>query len=467
MVGKKKAGKKDTPDSESKKSAQDSKQKQQKKSDNKSGPNTGPIYYLSNKKVAKKCKNETNQIKKACDDDKAASKKQAKAAQAQNAKLGKLTDKVKEGLASVEGDVKTLYGYERNANNAWIEEHCDGLWIKPMAGKDGFDNFIESLDKVRDGLEDEVRKVFKKAGIDIAEMAKEKAVDYAEKALLREGAALTALAVPVAGEVIVLGVTAWNVIDGIWTAGSAVVKTVTVGKAAFAKYQELKPQLNILENMLSRTAADKITPSTVLAEMMTVAAAANPCIQARRCVLVPFEETEKVPKRGEVEALGAGAAQARSGKGCCPGQTGHHVLPGAMFGGENGDPCAPKDKPDEKVYDHKKALVICAEGTGNRVGSHGEAHIALDDSMKQYKITGGETISYEKACAQGIDAVRRINPACSEKCFKAQLDAHYKDKLHCADAKLNAHSGMGGAPAGKLPKEPKPVKKPKRAGIAN
>jgi len=436
-LGKKSGGKKDTSAGSGHKAGHEGEKErqaslQQKKGTKKSkagGPNTGPIYYLSNKTVAKACKDETNRVKKACDDDKANSQQQAKNSKAENGKLGKATGRVKAGLAAVEGEVKTIYGYTRHDNNAWIEDHCTGLWLKPMAKADGFDKFMGTLDNAKKGIEKEINDGLMSAGQQIVEMAKNKAVNYAEKAAAREGAALASLVVPGVGEIVTLGTTIWNVVGGVWTAGSVAVHAIGVGKAAIEKYVELKPQLTALKGLLGK----KPTPSTVLADMMTAAAVTNPCIQARRCILVPYEETETISD------VSSGAVQARSGKGCCPGQTGHHVLPGAMFSDKNASACS-------KNYDHSKGLVICTEGTGNRVGSHGAAHLALDKSIKRYQMqTGAKTIPYEEACARGIGAARSLNPGCSNKCMKAQLDAHYKEKLGCGNAELVAHSGMGGA----------------------
>lgn len=198
---------------------------------------------------------------------------------------------------------------------------------------------------------------------------------------------------------------------------------------------QAKSERRDISRMLSDKAKEKITPSTVLAEMMTAAATANPCIMARRCNLVPYKETEgRTAKR---VSLTSGKAQAKSGKGCCPGQTGHHVLPGAMFGKGKGNPC-------KGEYKHSQAPVVCLEGAGNQVGSHGTAHEGLDETMTVYKETGATKISYSDACKQGIAAVRQVNPSCSEACLQAQLDTHYVEKLECGDADLIPHSGMGG-----------------------
>jgi hypothetical protein len=162
---------------------------------------------------------------------------------------------------------------------------------------------------------------------------------------------------------------------------------------------------------------------------------ANPCITARKCSLKPYKDTK------------SGGAQARDGSGCCPGQTGHHVLPGAMFGvGDDGKP-NPGFKPCGEAYDHSAAPTICLEGADNRAGTHGLAHAALDERIAGYqKATKKNTMSYADAREKSIAAVREVNSNCSADCLRAQLDEHYSKTMKCGEnADLKAHSGMAGS----------------------
>jgi hypothetical protein len=395
------------------------------------GPsNTGPIFYFSNANVRKSCVKEKAAIQKHCGDDKEETKKTAKSAKFNSSKLGAISGKVQTGLEAVESTVKAGYGYKRNKKNAWIDDHCHGLWIKPQAAADQFDHFKGELVKIEEKLNKDISNVLKDAGGKAVDLAKDKMLDFGKKAAVREGTSLVSLAIPVVGEVVVAGTTVWNVVDGVWTAGKVTIEALSLGGAALAKYKELAPQLKKVEDLLS----GKLTPSTVLAEMMTALATTNPCIQARRCSLVQFDETEGKKLPGAVEGSSSGKIQAATGKGCCPGQTGHHVLPGAMFDMEK--------KPCGKDYNHSLAPVICLEGTNNIVGSHGAAHLALDRTINIYRETKGDLISYNEARRQGISAVRQINPHCSEKCMQAQLDKFYKDGMNCGEeVHLKANSG--------------------------
>jgi hypothetical protein len=391
--------------------------------------NTGPIFYFSNKTVKGKCDKEKKAIKKACDEEKDKSKAEARKAKASNTKLGAVTEKVQDGLNRIEGAVKEAYGYKTpNDDNRWMGEHCHGLWVKPRGGADQFDKFQGELKKIEDGIKADMTTLTEAAAGKVLNMAKDKAIAYGEKAALREAAAATTLVAPVVGEVVVVGMTIWNVVDGVWTAGKIAMDVYDLAKKAKEQYDKLKPQLETIQKLLAKK--KEFTPSSILADMMTSMATANPCIMARRCSLVPFEKTEGSG------GLTSGKEQATSGQGCCPGQTGHHVMPGAMFEAGN-NPCG-------KPYKHEKAPVICLEGANNHVGSHGLAHTGLQESIDAYKKANpGKQISYKEASARAIGAVRLSNPLCSKECLQAQLDRYYKDGMQCRDdAKLKPNAGM-------------------------
>ena len=164
---------------------------------------------------------------------------------------------------------------------------------------------------------------------------------------------------------------------------------------------------------------------------MSVLSRVNSCTRARRCILPKYRDTEYRKSIG--------------GDGCCPGQTGHHLLPGEMF----------RDNPNCPRYTdnkHKDAPVICTEGTGNNfeVGTHGKMHEAFDKKIEDHKTSGwwgGEkdTISYEKARDMAIATVMSTFPEsrCNPKCLRAQLDKFYDDM--CQPNILKALSGSNGS----------------------
>ncbi|MDM5177743.1 HNH/endonuclease VII fold toxin-2 domain-containing protein [Massilia sp. DJPM01] len=383
--------------------------------------NTGPMFYFSNRTVRHYCLKETSAIKKHCDEDKAESKKSSQATPKTNSKLGQLSEKIHNALDTVQDTVKKEYGYDKDKpDTQWMDEHCDGLWLKPM-GTGEFKHFTEQLQKIENDLKKEAKAILESGGAKVIELAKDTALAYGQKAAMRTGAAAVSLVVPVVGEVVMVGTTIWNFVDGAWTAGKVAIAALNIKDELMAKYKLLEPKLGKIQDLLSPD-KQSTTASSVVAEMMTEKANFNPCIKARKCSLVPYDETLS-PKD-----------QATTGQGCCPGQTGHHIVPSAMFDVE-GNPCG-------NEYDYKNAPTVCLEGTNNHVGSHGSAHKELERLIDEYKEKGLAAISYKEASKRGIEAVRLANPNCSEKCLQAQLDKYYKDDLKCKnDSQLKPNPG--------------------------
>lgn len=156
-------------------------------------------------------------------------------------------------------------------------------------------------------------------------------------------------------------------------------------------------------------------PQKAAAEAMGVFSRLNPCTRARRCILVPYNKT------GTLGSLG--------GHGCCPGQTGHHVLPHEM----TKDGACPGGTPG---YTKGSAPTVCVEGVNNSHGTHGTIHKNLAKLMKDStgpNILGfgrKDTLSYDEAANLGVESIRDTFPEsrCRAKCLKAQLDAYYKNK---------------------------------------
>lgn len=122
--------------------------------------------------------------------------------------------------------------------------------------------------------------------------------------------------------------------------------------------------------------------------------AAHDCLSARRCQLVPKNPTTGQP-------------------GCCPGQTGHHLVEGASFEGVNGI----------SNYDYSKAPCVCVEGFNQSFGTHGLMHTFQSTSAPTTP-----TQSYSSARDNGASAMKKTFPEsnCNEECIKAQIDAYHK-----------------------------------------
>jgi Domain of unknown function (DUF4150) len=139
-----------------------------------------------------------------------------------------------------------------------------------------------------------------------------------------------------------------------------------------------------------------VKPTTNAADIATAEANSNDCVKAMRCVLRPYKPTDP-------------------NKGCCPGQTGHHIPPKSMLEGKvNG-------------YKMENALCVCLEGTSQHVGSHGESHAAIDYVAKKEGVATGSCSlkKYNSVCATAVAE----QCGCEKKCIEDQLNASFEGKL--------------------------------------
>ncbi|RZI57111.1 MAG: hypothetical protein EOP37_21745, partial [Rubrivivax sp.] len=212
--------------------------------------------------------------------------------------------------------------------------------------------------------------------------------------------------------------TVWNLYDMASTG-------VDVAKAGYSAYKELGALDDIVKEFkgvgseLERLGQQaKSDPQKAIADFMAGVSKLNPCMRARRCSLVP-----------------KGKANGLSGEGCCPGQTGHHLIPDSAVkeAGCTG-------------YDYEKAPTVCAEGTGNsHGGSHQRLHDVLERRMNKYIRDNRSTaLSYAEYRKHAMMAFYETFPEsrCSRQCLQAQLDSHYK----CSGKTLKAASGKGATP---------------------
>ncbi len=394
------------------------------KSSSKGIANTSAYPYLDTFDKAKVCEEDRKRVEERCKDtdaNKKESQDNVKRSSPQSKtsalrQLGNITGHIKQGLQKMDDAAKTAYGYKRNADNSWVEDHCQHLWVKPTS-TENINKFIKELEDTKKKLEEGIGAVLKQAGGTIVDKAKDAAINYAEKAAVREAASATSLVVPVAGEVIVAGMTLFNIADGIWTAGKTAVQAVGKAKEAYDNIKGIRDQIGKLDDLINK----KLSPTELWADTMTALAYTNRCLQARRCKLVPYGKSKDA------------GPQARSGQACCPGQTGHHLLPEEMF----------QDCPAYTKEKHNAAPTVCAEGANHSHGSHGLLHGSMEELMQKHRQAnpGKDSITQDEAIKAGVKSHNQVfKPACSAKCLTAQLESYYKDL--CKD-KMKPRGGKG------------------------
>jgi hypothetical protein len=149
--------------------------------------------------------------------------------------------------------------------------------------------------------------------------------------------------------------------------------------------------------------------------------AADKCLRARRCRLVPYNAK---PKDGV--------------SGCCPSQTPDHLVPKSSFfrvSVEHGAKLT-----GWSGYKPSSAPCMCAEGPSNTEGSHGLRHAA----HKFYGPAEGTSQTFAQSVNLALKSAQAVfkSSNCSNKCLRAQLNEGHKGM--CKEPKPDVkHSPSG------------------------
>ncbi|HZF97099.1 MAG TPA: PAAR-like domain-containing protein [Pseudoxanthomonas sp.] len=406
-------------------------------------PNQLQKQYISTRMPGEVCEKDRDAIERACDEKPNQEEDPRNPPRKRRKSFTKALDNP---ITIVDDQVKTIYKYKRRHGryNSWVDDYCGGLWIKPQTRSEPKPG---ELPDASQQAFDEAKKEFKKfLEMDTTDFVKTILKELLEMAYERLGSwtlveELGSLAVRSVLKNIVGGAAGTTGVGLVVTAamGLSTIKdlidTATeiaqkMGPEALEHLDDLR-NIDKLKDLASKKLKEYVdSPDKFMADLMTLQAQRESCIRARKCMLVPFSKTKPADRA------------ARTGKGCCPGQTGHHVIPAAMFNYENNKqhPCYSKNK-------HNGAPVICMEGASQNHGSHRVAHNNLVRVMRLARINRGDPISYEKAKRMGIIAIQMAGARhCSKECLEAQLDQFYKD---CDDPNnlLSAHAGDSGPTA--------------------
>jgi hypothetical protein len=233
------------------------------------------------------------------------------------------------------------------------------------------------------------------------------------RSVLKEGAATVTGATGI-GLVVSAGLTAWTAVDAYNTAMDLAEAVGPEGLEIAAEITSLK---SITDKLDALAAKYKTSPMAAVADSQYLIAELNACVRARRCQLVPYNETTPALKA------------AKNGKGCCPGQTGHHLLPNEMF----------KDCPAYTQQMHDMAPTVCAEGVNNTHGSHGNIHTSIDKLMQKRQLKS-DSITTKDAIDDAVKSHEMTFPGCNAKCLEEQLNAFYKD---LCEGKMKPRGGLG------------------------
>lgn len=382
--------------------------------------NTGLFPYLSNAATTRYCKKENDRIKKACADD-----------DSDQTKKGKKKPKRK-----TEGPRQDKDG---NSNPAWIQNHCNGL----LSRKFSSGQYGEVLDSVTNEIED--LKEYLTSYETYLDAAREVVEDWAQKKLAILGAkALVKQGVgsflPMAGNAVMGAHSAYELsqahteIDQAWEEIQSIADSVDTLKKVPERYKKMVERIEALAaNQPMEIHGRSDTRAKIIADLQDMIAETNACLRARRCSLVPFDDTSKTsPGKSQ-------QARAADKNGCCPGQTGHHLIPRGAIEAKTTDSLG-CSKYDDAM--HNTAPTVCVEGKTQHSGSHGRAHravaslMAIDKAegttkgwfMNKRPVVGADnSIEMEDLINYGAKSLQETFPLSrrSEKCLVAQPNAFY------------------------------------------
>lgn len=360
--------------------------------------NTPTFPYISRSIFGNDCSKEIKKVDSACskDDDNSEHRKNIKG-------KSKLKNKLQLSRRKRDGS-----GWH------WTDDHCDGLHI-PLDSGEKAKEYLEELEDVFNALPDE---------LNILDAIKDELKDMAMNAGMKAGgkwAAKVGLkqvagsSLPLIGNI---AMAAWSIYDGVIAIGE-VSAIKAAAEEALEQLDVLKSKLTDLQSIAQNVEGfSQLTPEEQLSKAQEIGAAGqdmlaslNGCLRARKCNLVPYEKDGGpfgARKGNKIESSNAG--------GCCPGQTGHHLIPSASIKGA----C--------KNYVHGSAPVVCAEGTSWHTGSHARLHQAYAMAIGRKSQDAAGTVSLNDTIDAAVESHMVAFPLskCSAKCIRSQLQSYYQ-----------------------------------------
>ena len=362
-------------------------------------PSNTPIFpYLSRGVFANDCSKEEARIKRACakEDKKSDS---ARAIRSQSRLRRLLRPKPKP---------------DKGSKWHWTDDHCDGLDIALGSNASALD-YAKKMEDVFKRLPEELN-VMEALKTELMEMATKAGAKALAKWGLKAGVKqLAGTSLPVIGNAL-MGL--WSVVDAAIAIGD-ISEIQQVATESLEQLDVLKSKVSELQSMAKEFENfSSLTPEEQLAKAQKVGAAGqdvlatiNECTRARKCMLVPYGPD--AAQRGREHS---------NNKGCCKGQTGHHLIYDGMMKNAG---CT--------GYDYKDAPTVCTEGTNQNVGSHGRIHSKMDEQVQGLadagkapagKMTMDDTINAAvKSHEEAFPASR-----CSADCIRNQLNSYYNGK---------------------------------------
>jgi hypothetical protein len=287
---------------------------------------------------------------------------------------------------------------------AWKKKYCKGLEVKPPSMNDFDPKKIEAeLDNILD-VQKQLEAALTQARDTLVSKFKEFAAKKTAKVVAKS--AIKGWLGPIGW--------AWTAYDVV-SAGIEIDEMKDIIDGLNEDIENMKGIPDKLKDLKNK----KVTPE-VMADAQALIAKANPCLRARKCMLVPYRSSHQ-------------STPGDRNSGCCPGQTPHHLIPKSAFDSSN---CP--------GYNKHQAPTVCVEGTSHsRGGSHQKIHDVLEKKIEENADANGE-MPYTQARTNAIDSLREIGYTnCSRACLAAQLDNYHKKACGGTGGKVKAQSAKG------------------------
>ncbi|MES2261509.1 MAG: PAAR-like domain-containing protein, partial [Pseudomonadota bacterium] len=380
-------------------------------------PSNTPLFPYVSRATRSSCKKEEERIERACKPE----KEQSEA----HTSLKKKSPLMME-LKKKRTPRPKHTGRGKEPPPHWTEDHCDGLTINLGGDPQKAIDYIKDMKNIYQKMPGELQVLEAIKGELQDMVTKAGAKAFAKWGGRVAGKQLLGTSVPLWGNA-VMGLV--SVVDGAMAIGDvnnirhAAIDALETLEILKKQGQELHDLANRFKNFDPENAAKDAMK--IGAEGQDVLAELNSCTRARKCNLVPKSKKD-----------GAKNTETADGKGCCPGQTGHHLIYDAMIKDSN---CT--------GYEYGTAPTVCTEGGSQNHGSHGRVHSKMDEQVQELvnsnKAANG-TMSMDEAITAAVKSHSEAFPAsrCKANCIRAQLEQYYKSK--CPNARLKAVNKNGG-----------------------
>jgi len=309
----------------------------------------------------------------------------------------------------------------KNRGGDWKRKHCKFHNKTPSSPSKALEEFKEEIKNIP-SVEDFLNNALNEATDFAIQIINEKIIKFGVKAVAKK---------------VLLGATGIGIAIAIADAALDAIelkKLMDMKNAINSELARVQEKLSGIKNKIEN--ASELSQREV-ADLQDALAVVDPCLRARKCMLVEFKTADSQAKKD----VNKSKNMDHNG-GCCPGQTGHHLMQDSYFT-KTGIRGSKKAGVCPGGYNIDKAPVVCVEGSGNQSGgSHQRIHTNSDGAAATVK----DNFTYENARDASVKALQKTYPLslCSKKCIRSQLDKYYKDKGKCHKGdKLNAINKTG------------------------